>query len=356
MSRMIASIVRLGSARSTASSRPRCEGRHRRRALARRTVLLLGALAMALPGCRSATGLTLLSLVGLSQKPVRLGLVADRVEGGSTDILTPLNPFGPYEPLRAALNDELKRPVGLGLCFGFLLEGYLRDGLFDLAVVTPAQYSALREPERYDALAIMEDPDGRSARPGLLVASTIGPVKSIADLKGRVVAFGPPADARRHQAALALLRDHGLAKTDLALEGLPVPGSLKTFPKSRDVCQSVLNNSSAAGFIDSADWDSLPASAAGNEPARDKFRVLGRTVELPDRMILCGSGLDAETRGRIARILFQLDQQRPDVLRSLASAGFCEPQPELIANCRRLGAAASPPAPATEPAQPGTPG
>jgi ABC-type phosphate/phosphonate transport system substrate-binding protein len=127
-----------------------------------------------------------------------------------------------------------------------------------------------------------------------------------------------------------------MQKTDLALELLPLPGSLKHMPNASAVAQSVINNSFDAGFIDQRDWEALPAGAADDEPTRDKLRVLARTIRLPDRLVLASPKLAQETVTQVRDFLLKADQEHPQTLHPLQVSAYQVPSVELLNACQRL--------------------
>ena len=302
-----------------------------------RTVLLLTSLLLATSaGCQS-TGLRFLSLIGLQKDPLIVALVADNRPQSGDKPLAALNPFAPYSKLQAALGKELGRPVGLDLCLPLQLESSLSSGLFHLAIVSPLQYARLSNLERFTVLAIPTDSRGHATRSAVLVVKADSLLTSVEDLRGKTVAFGSAQDPWTHHAALELLAQHGLQKTDLALELLPLPGSLKHMPNAAAVAQTVINKSSDAGFIDQRDWEALPPSAADNEPAHDKLRVVARTIELPDRLVLASPKLSQDTTAKVRSFLLEADQEHPQTLHPLQVRAYQVPSEELLTSCQRLG-------------------
>lgn len=306
-----------------------------RRYVARGVPFVLGVQALALSGCQTA-GLRILSFVGFEREPVVVALTLDHRP--FTAAAQVLNPFPSYAGLQRALAHELKRPVTIDVCFPFQVQSGLDSGWYDLAAITPAHYSSLPNRATYRVLAVPIDRHGMTARSALLVVPANSELNAIADLRGRTVAFGPPGDSRTHHAALQLLRAGGLERTDLALELLPVPGGLKHMPDARGVAQSVLAGSSAAGFIDEADWLDFPEQAAGgDEPARDKLRVIGWTAVLPGRMIVSSPKFDERLAERVRQSLLELAHTHPGVLKELRIKGYAACKPDLLAACEALG-------------------
>lgn len=287
--------------------------------------LFAGAMILALAalcGCQTAT-YGILNLIGLSRKPLVVLHVVKPLAPKVAEITRVINPFEPYRELRAALSDELDREVVPDICFNFQLGPNLALGAAQLAIVSPSDYAALGNREKFRVLAVPVDEQGRAQRNGLLVVPIESTIQSVEDLVGKTVAFGPEGNARTHHAALALLREHGVQRQQLSLELLPIPGSLKHMPNDRGVAQSVINGSSAAGFIDLRAWEQFPETSDDESlPMRSKLRVVAETAPVPDRLIIASPTLDAALTERITQFFVAAGTKHPNALKPLNCSGF----------------------------------
>lgn len=306
------------------------------RSISRRIPLLafLGGLAF-LTGCQSGGhGAEFLSLIGLSKSPV---VISMGIEPGV------LNPFASYEELRKAMEKSLGRPVQLRLAFPIQIEPNLELGFYHFAFITPGDYLAMAGRKKFDPIAISVDEQGREARSAVLVVRANSGIQKIDDLRGKTIAFGPSEDARTHQAGLALLSENGIQKGDLSLELLPLPGSLKHMPTMSDVAKTVINQSSDAGFIDEAAFDAfVETSSAEGEPARDKLRVIGRTVALPGKILIRSPKADQAIVDQLVQFLLAADQGCPEALKPLFISAFHAPSNEAMAACDQLTGSSEP--------------
>ncbi|MBU0637305.1 MAG: phosphate/phosphite/phosphonate ABC transporter substrate-binding protein [Planctomycetes bacterium] len=305
-------------------------------------VVTLGALVLlGATGCRSG-GIPLLNLFGLN-KPLVVALLADQRPLSAQKPIELLNPFAPYEPLRKTLGLEIGRDVALDLCIPLQVEPSLSAGFYHLAIISPTVYGRMSDPQLFPVVAVTADAAGRIARPAVLVVAARSETQAVAELSGKTVAFGPRGDARTHLAGLRLLESHGVAKDNLSLEILPLPGSLKHMPDMRSVAQTVINGSSDAGFIDEAAWEAFPEhTEEAGEPARDKLRVIAQTVVIPDCLVVCSPKLAAETTDKVRAFLFAAHEQHPEVLRSLPYSAYREPTEAVLAACRGLAEPSEP--------------
>ncbi len=297
------------------------------------SIVLSAAALLTLTGCQTIPT-RILSLIGLSKQPIVLALAT---ENRPTAPLEPLNPFPPYTALQQALSHELDRPVALEVCFPFQLGLGLDGGLYSVAVVDGAEYARLSGPRDLRVLAVSVDRQGYFERSAVLVVAARSPARTVPELRGKVVAFGPADDARTHHAALELLERSGLAKAHLSLEVLPLPGSLKHMPDARSAAQSVINGSSDAAFLDEAAWTALPEhTPQADEPARDKLRIIARTRPVPDRVVVASPKLPDDAANRIHAFLVTVASQHPDVLKPLGISGYMLPDKDVIEGWRSL--------------------
>jgi hypothetical protein len=301
-------------------------------------------------GCQ-ATGVAVLNLIGVAEKPLIITSVADKAH----QIAGPLGVPDPFEPSRALygeLGKGVQRTVVNDLCFEFQLGPNLALGTAHLADVSPVQYARLTDRAKYPVLAVAADPKGRAARRAHLIVAQKSPIRQVSDLRGKSVAFGPLRDGRTHHAGLLLLRENGIGKQDLSLELFPVPGSLKTFPNARDVAQSVLNGSSEAGFVDELAWEEFPDEPPHTgEIGKSSLRIVASTIATPERLILRSPTLDDATAQRVTDFLLKCGEEHASALKPMRLGGFVTPTPDVLDASLRLLSVDTAPAsqPAAEP-------
>jgi ABC-type amino acid transport substrate-binding protein len=302
------------------------------RAISRPVIALLSVgLLGAQIGChRGAGGASFLSLFGLSDKPVVIALVA---KAGTLD------PFTPHEKLRQAMSTSIRRPVRLDLCLPITLEPSLKLGFYDFALVTSACYAEMGDRQRFEIVAASVDESGRVTHPAVLVVAADSQIKTVEDLRGRKVAFGPRSDARTHHAGLALLKEHGLEKSDLSLSLLPVPGSLKHFSSMSEIALAVQKGEFDAGFIDEPAFEEFERGpTAEGTPDRDKLRVIARTMSVPDMLVIQSPKADPETVRTVSDFLWSAGQTHPEALRPLLLSAYQKPTARLCAWSEELTA------------------
>ncbi len=298
------------------------------------TALLLMTILLGTAVSCQTTGSRFLSLFGLQKEPIALALVID---ADPVQTVAALNPFPRYAALQRAMQDDLGRPVTVEPCFLFQAKSGLESGWYDAAVMTPTHYARLANAEQHRVLATPVDAAGRATHPAYLVVPAGSEFNDPSELAGHVVAFGPGDDALTHHAALLLLRKHGVQRTDLALEPLPVPGSLKHFPIARSVAQSVINGSSHTGFISQLDWETMPTTATEEGlPTRDELRIIGETIALPLKLVVASPKLDQQSASQIRDFLLSAAGEHPAALEPLGIYGYTIPDEEISQTCRSI--------------------
>lgn len=308
-------------------------------------VLLTGLAAMSV-GCRSLFNISLMAV----EKPMRLAMVTEN----PAELV---NPFSPYDPLLDALSAEIDQRVRLEPAFPFQVGPQLASGSYKLALATPAQYAQFPNASEVNILAIAADSAQHQSVPALLIVAVDSPIQTVADLRGKRVAFGAEDNSRSYHAARRLLRDNDLKRSDLA----PSPVVLETFRFSQRSAvartQLVLEDAVDAAFIDLREWESFPVEeTGGSEPCQSKLRIVAQTVAVPDLMLLASPMLPADVAADIQQFLFAIGDQRPDLFSALPYAGFWPPTDSVVETCNKLREVINVDTPTTQPAttQPAT--
>lgn len=296
------------------------------------TIGVCVAMLAGLSGCAAtANSARLLNLIGLSEKPLIVSYVSDDVASSESGPLALLNPFAPYEPLHQAMSKDLRRQTAPYLCMPFQLEFDLDLGICQLAIVSPVHFANFLNRDKFAVIAITQDEQGRAARPALLVAMAESAIAGPAELRGKIVAFGPATDGRTHHAGLMLLGAAGVKRGDLSLELFPVPGSLRTYSSASDLAMSILRGTCEAGFVDERWFESLPEDATGGALARSRFKVIGKTIALPDRLVLASPKLAQSERDKVREFLLAAHERHLEALRKMGASAFVAADDATIA-------------------------
>lgn len=179
-----------------------------------------------------------------------------------------------YEKLAAKLQTQLKRPVKL--VFNESLTAALRDqteGKVDLVI---GKYSVVLADSAKNKLAatplaMLTGKDGSTNQTGLVVVPSEDPAKTVADLRDFRIVFGPAECDEKHQAALALLKKHGVNP----------PAKLETSAACSDGATLILElrgKERAAAVISSYAKPLLEGCGTIN---KGDLRVVGETEPVP---------------------------------------------------------------------------
>jgi ABC-type phosphate/phosphonate transport system substrate-binding protein len=119
-----------------------------------------------------------------------------------------------YDKLAAKLQKDLERPVRV--VYSESLTKALKENAKGKAHIvvgkrSVVQYDANKANLKVTSVAKLSGKDGLTHQTGLIVVPSDDPAKTAADLKGYRIVFGPEECDEKHSAALALLKDHGVA-------------------------------------------------------------------------------------------------------------------------------------------------
>jgi ABC-type phosphate/phosphonate transport system substrate-binding protein len=285
-------------------------------------------------GCRHG-GIPLINLLGIS-KPVVIALSTDGP-------IQALNPFSPYDRLRSALSHDIGHDVALDLCQPFQVVPGMNWGVYHLAIVSPRYFAEQSAGNQLEAVAVPVDEHNRVGRRALLIVKADSAIQKPEDLSGKNVGFGPNDNPRTEYAALSLLENSGVKRSDVAREVLPVPGSLRHYSNPRDLADAIISQKTDAGFIDEIDWEEFAAAPESDRRlAQTDFRVIAATAAIPDYVIVRAPKMDGDMNDRVQRVqqaLVEMHRTHPDALRPLNVLGFRRPSAEMIADLVRLAPA-----------------
>jgi phosphonate transport system substrate-binding protein len=132
-----------------------------------------------------------------------------------------------FAPFTAYLSEKLGRKVEMVLKNTFDVEAAAKNKEFDFFHVNSVVAVVLKERHKADFLAVdMQGRNGHKAT-GTLIARKESGIKTIADIKGKTMIFGPALAPFGYMAQYAMLLENGIdPETDLARYDIP-PGSLK---------------------------------------------------------------------------------------------------------------------------------
>ncbi|MEO1767741.1 phosphate/phosphite/phosphonate ABC transporter substrate-binding protein [Thiobacter aerophilum] len=222
-----------------------------------------------------------------------------------------------YEPLQRFLENRLGRPVLVVTApdMRTFVERTL-TGAYPLVVTAPhfarlaqvdAGYRPLLRPQR-DLAAVFIVPHG-------------GPVRSLADLRGKILAT-PDSLAIVTQQAINMLREQGLEPgRDVILRQMPSHNSSALAVREGAVDAAVLSNTA---FLQ------LPLEQ------REGLALLARGRSLPHVMILARSDLGAAEAARFARLIQEFVEQTAEGRQFIDKLGYLGLRPPTEAELKSL--------------------
>jgi phosphonate transport system substrate-binding protein len=261
----------------------------------RRLLLTLAAAALALAGC-GRTERLVIEVVTEDQAPLRLGVPLAE---------DPARVRAQYEPLTVYLAKRLGRSVDLVVSPTYKSVGWLLEqGKIELAWLSGVAFT--RVSRAYPAVALARAVRrGTTTYQGVLVVPAGSPARTVADLRGKRLAYVDPASGSGFLAANQMLLDAGLSPgADLAECGFTYGHleSLKLLASGRYDAAAVFDRALEvyAGAIDTS-----------------KFRVLALSSPLANDVVACSPNLDATLRERIRKLLLEM-KETPDGKKGLA--------------------------------------
>jgi phosphate/phosphite/phosphonate ABC transporter binding protein len=223
---------------------------------------------------------------------------------GVVPLKEPSEMFRKFKPLSEHLAAKLGRRVDLKVAID--MDSAVRDlgeNITQICAMGPANY--VEANRKYGVVVIAKAlRKGKPFHQVAIVVRKDSPVLSMADLRGKRLAFGNPGSATGHIIPLAMLKDAGVTTADL--------GHYEFIGQHDRLIKAVLEGKfDAAGLIDEVAQKHL---AAG-------LRVLALSVEIPEFNICCNPSVDSDTRDRIRKVLTALNAANEEDAWILQSLG-----------------------------------
>jgi outer membrane protein assembly factor BamB len=211
-----------------------------------------------------------------------------------------------YEELAADL--ERRVACRIKLIFNESLSSALKAeaaGRADLIIGkrSVVEFDAKRSAIDVTPLAALTGKDGATTQRGLIVVPAADPAKTVADLTGYRLIFGPAECNEKHAAALALLQENGV-ETPAELETAAAcdEGATKILEAGTDFRGAAVISSYAKPLLE----------GCGQVP-KGALRVVGETRPVPFVVAFAGDSVDEADRARLLKAL--LDGGKSPALR-----------------------------------------
>ena len=203
-----------------------------------------------------------------------------------------------YQKLADRLQARLTRPVKL--VFNESLSVALRDQTEGKADLVIGKYSVVladtaKNKLTATPLAMLTGKDGSTSQTGLIVVPSGDPAQSVADLREFRIIFGPAECDEKHDAALALLKKHGIDP----------PATLETSAACSDGATLILElrgKARAAAVISSYAKPLLEGCGTIN---KGDLRVVGETEPVPFVVAFAVGSTATDEQSRLLDALVQ---------------------------------------------------
>lgn len=233
-------------------------------------------------------------------KLIRVALLPD--ENASTIIQN-------AQPLKAHLEKSLGRQVEIIVTtdYSSMIEA-MRFGRIEVAYFGPLSYVLARSKSEIEAFAVGLS-RGVATYTSVVVVQADSPLKSMADIKGKMVAYGDVASTSSHLVPRAMLQDVGLVvNTDYKTVYLGAHDA---------VARAVETGKVPAGALSKPIYESL--IKAGKLDG-SKMRVLAETQPIPNYPMALQSKLTPALKDQIRRAFLEIKD--PVILKSFRADGF----------------------------------
>jgi phosphonate transport system substrate-binding protein len=248
----------------------------------------------------SAATIGTLHAQNLDPKTLRVALLPD--ENASTIIQN-------AQPLKAHLEKTLNRRIELVVTtdYSSMIEA-MRFGRIEVAYFGPLSYVLAKSKSDIEAFAVGVS-KGSPTYTSVVITQTDSAIKSLRDLKGKIVAYGDTASTSSHLVPRAMIEDAGLvANTDYKT----------VYVGAHDaVARSVETGKAQAGALSRPIFDSLVKSGRIDG---SKVRVLAETKPIPNYPMAMQSKLAPALKAQI-RSAF-VDLKDPAILKTFRAEGF----------------------------------
>ena len=222
------------------------------------------------------------------------------------------------------------------------LINFLRQGKVDWVTETP--FSATLFEEKADAeIMLLRWKKGVSKYSTIFIARKDSGIKTLADLKGKKIAFEDSGSTSGFFLPVSLLLQSGFEVAELATPGDSVPSEKVGYIISNNelnISAWVYRGISDAGAMSNLDWDE---SQVMNPTMKDELEIFYETEAIPRALELVRKDLDPQIKAKFKEILLTIheDPMAKDALRAyVKTTRFQELDAETrrsLVNIRELG-------------------
>ncbi|MFO1092801.1 MAG: PhnD/SsuA/transferrin family substrate-binding protein [Planctomycetaceae bacterium] len=226
-----------------------------------------------------------------------------------------------YEELGKYLEQELGRPVRIEFSESLGKALDKTDRHADLVIgkrsVVAAQSKQHKVP--LSAVLALSGKDGQTTQTGLVVVPASDPARTVADLKGYRIIFGPADCDEKHNAAIALLKKHGVTAAE----------KIETCAACSDGATTILEagpDSRAATVISSY---AAPLLEGCGTIEKGDLRVIGTTEPVPFIAAFISTALPESDQAAITAALKEVGEE-PVLLGAIESKSGFVPEDNAV--------------------------
>lgn len=161
-------------------------------------------------------------------------------------------------------------------------------------------------------LAMLTGKDGRTTLNGLFVVPAGDPARSLADLKGYRIIFGPEESAEKHAAAVAAL----------CAAGVTVPAKMETNSSCSEAAFVALENETAPGLAAVISSYAMALLEGCGTIDKGALRVIGRTAGVPFVTVFATESVTAESEKGLVEALLAVRNDAGLLLAMESKSGF----------------------------------
>lgn len=229
-----------------------------------------------------------------------------------------------YDKLAEHLTQKLGRQVNVA--YSDSLIAALKDKTGGKADIVIGKHSvvlfdAKKAGRGVKHVAMLTSKEGDVTQHGLFVVPTKDPAKSVADLKGYQIIFGPEESDEKHAAALALLKKHGV----------PLPHKIETRSACDEGATLILEagaNHRGAAVISSY---AKPLLEGCGTVQKGDLRVIGETAHVPFVAAFVSETLEPSLQQSIEKELLGVFSEPLLCVALETKFGFVEPSKKKVA-------------------------
>jgi len=209
-----------------------------------------------------------------------------------------------YDAFAGYLGEALQTPV----CpqFGAVLTG--RPAII-IGKQTEIEHDAKASGLKLTRLAVLTDKTGATTLHGLFIVRAKDPAKSIADLKGRKIIFGPEGSDEKNAAALAALKK----------AGVPLPEKIEARDTCNQAAAEVAESKADAAVVSSY---AMPLLEGCGTIGKGELRIIGRTADVPFIALYITEHFPAGTLPELQKALDKLPADKHLLKKMESAKGF----------------------------------